>query len=609
MLHVLALWLLLLMWRFPEPEPPETFLVIEIGRPALAEETTQAPTADAPAPTAPTPRVADVTVGEPQRSEAPAPEAVAPEVATETAQPEPSEAAPAAPEPVTVETPRPPVPELAAPAPLAPSVQEAPVQATPLPEVTLPDVEPLRLEARVPVPMPSVAALLPEPRNIAPTPQVQVAAPSEVPTPEVAVAVAEAAPVPIPTPSVSVASGRPVPTPDLQIDVATSRDVSVTPQLQVAAPRPVPVPLVQAVVVVPVAPSTAAPLVAEGAEAASSEQPSQIERTAEAGGDAPTPAQSGPEQEPVAGAAGLAASPDGRAAATGSPATPAAAPPIVLQRPMAVMIDNHGGTPIRGLLQARVIVETPVEEGISRLMLLFDREDPGVVGPIRSARDYHVELAWRTRAVLVHVGGSPAALERIQASNALPTVDSFRPGAVTFERLAPFAAPYNTFIREVSSLRAAVNGFNIGEAREVRGAIYRPPVDAREVFEVEVRFGGGYRSAFVYQPTLNQYRWVRDGVEMVDANGEAVLVQALLVGALDAREIAGDREGRLQVSLAGGPATLYLSGQALQGRWELRDGVGVGFVDQAGASIDLTLYKTWVALTPTYAGVAEREVR
>jgi hypothetical protein len=101
---------------------------------------------------------------------------------------------------------------------------------------------------------------------------------------------------------------------------------------------------------------------------------------------------------------------------------------------------------------------------------------------------------------------------------------------------------------------------------------------------VSLRFGGGYVSGFRYEPQLNAYRWLRDGTPAVDAAGEAVLVDAVLLGAVEARPFPNDPEGRLSIPLRGGEATLYLAGTAVEGtlgasrrdRGPLRDRGGRG---------------------------------
>lgn len=602
MLHLLVLWLLLVVVRYPEREPPETFLVIEVGVPARAELTTQAPAVDAPAPTAENPRVADRQFGEPQLTEAPTLVEAAPELVTETRQPQEPEAAADAPEPVTVEIPRPPIPDLAAPAPADPQVTPAPVMVTPLPLVNLPEIEPLRLQARLEVPMPTVEAVLPELRAIAPTPAVSVAAAVEVPLPAVGVALAQAAPIPLPAPVVGLTPARPVVVPDVRVATGTARDVSLTPLVQVAAARAVPEPAVQARVS-PAPPAGATDTVVEGSEAAVRENVSSRERDTVAGGDAPSAAQAGEPVEAELDASGLAAAPDGAREGTGSPATPARFS-LVLQRPLAVIVDNAGVRPISGLREASSVLEMPVEGGITRLMLTFDRQDPALVGPVRSARDYFVTLAAGGNAALVHMGGSPGALDALATPGAVPTFNLMLGRWDNIYQRAGTGAPYNAFVTEMERVRSEVNRMNLTGPRSLSGFIYQPPPVARSVSLVRVLFGGGFGSGFSYEPTLNRYRWWRNDAPEVDAFNAPVLVDAVLLGGIAPRVL--DEVGRLAIPLeGGGPATLYVRGQAVDGRWLLRPGVGVGFVGPDGEPVDLTPYQTWIALTPGYAARSE----
>jgi hypothetical protein len=260
-------------------------------------------------------------------------------------------------------------------------------------------------------------------------------------------------------------------------------------------------------------------------------------------------------------------------------------------------VDNVGGYPQSGLRPASTIVEMPVEGGLTRLMLVFDRTDPERVGPVRSAREYFVELAGRIDAVLVHDGGSPGALAAIGASP-LPTINSFDRGEL-FAR-GDGQAPYNLF-SQGDALRAAVNRLDLSRGRTVATTIYRPASDLPAATSVSVRYGATYTTAFRFEQALDAYRWVRNGTAAVDASGEAVLVDAVLVGAIEARVFPNDTAGRLSIPLRGGAATLYVGGRAVEGRWEIQDAVGVRFV--AGDEVvDLAPFKTWVVLTPTYDG-------
>jgi hypothetical protein len=97
---------------------------------------------------------------------------------------------------------------------------------------------------------------------------------------------------------------------------------------------------------------------------------------------------------------------------------------------------------------------------------------------------------------------------------------------------------------------------------------------------------------------------VRNGTPAVDANGDQVRTDAILIADIEARPFPDDPAGRLYIPLDGGSATLYLLGRAVDGRWYL-DG-GVRFEAADGTPVDLRPFKTWMAFAPGYEGRTER---
>ncbi|MEG0485889.1 MAG: DUF3048 domain-containing protein, partial [Oscillospiraceae bacterium] len=85
------------------------------------------------------------------------------------------------------------------------------------------------------------------------------------------------------------------------------------------------------------------------------------------------------------------------------------------QRPVAIMINNaRPALPQRGVIAADVVYEMVTEGGVTRLMALFnDYRSIPQVGPVRSARDQHLQFALPANAIFVHIGSS------IYASNLL----------------------------------------------------------------------------------------------------------------------------------------------------------------------------------------------
>ena len=106
---------------------------------------------------------------------------------------------------------------------------------------------------------------------------------------------------------------------------------------------------------------------------------------------------------------------------------------------------------------------------------------------MRSARDYFVELARGLGGVLVHDGGSPAAVADIARTNT-QTFNAFDRGEL-FSRAPGRSAPYNLY-SSGGTLREAVNRLSLGPTQVVEGDIYRPSDEADEAAGVSVRFSG-----------------------------------------------------------------------------------------------------------------------
>ena len=327
--------------------------------------------------------------------------------------------------------------------------------------------------------------------------------------------------------------------------------------------------------------------------------PSNVESGLPQGGTSDASGQTSAAPDANVDNTGLATSPDG-GESTGSPA-PASFEPFrdVRQRPLSVILDNVFGYPQTGLLEASAVYELPVEGGVTRLMASFDLIDPARVGPIRSARDYFVTLAQSKQAILVHAGGSPGALQAIAMTDT-PTLDALSEEGGLFARSGG-QAPYNLY-SQGSALRNAINRLNLGQNREIRSSLYRPAEDAEPAQGFQASYGAIYETGFRYIPEINQYRWQRAGTDAVDASGQAVLVDVVLVARITAAPYPNDPEGRLYIPLSGGEATLYVRGTRVPGQWSRNN--GVTFTSSTGDTIDLTPFKHWVVFAPTYSRIS-----
>ena len=112
-------------------------------------------------------------------------------------------------------------------------------------------------------------------------------------------------------------------------------------------------------------------------------------------------------------------------------------------RPMAIMVENHNqARPQSGLYKADVLYEMPVEGGITRFMGLFTTL-PGLIGPVRSCREYFVDRALEVDALYVHCGGSPKGYAYLSKSK-INSVDEIK-NSPPFHRDNTRKAPHNLY--------------------------------------------------------------------------------------------------------------------------------------------------------------------
>ena len=95
------------------------------------------------------------------------------------------------------------------------------------------------------------------------------------------------------------------------------------------------------------------------------------------------------------------------------------APTDTPRRPViAVKVDNTAaGQPQQGIPQADLVVQEPVEGGLTRLVAFYESRRPESVGPVRSIRTTDIPLTSPVSATVVASGGSPIVLEEFGAVN------------------------------------------------------------------------------------------------------------------------------------------------------------------------------------------------
>ena len=85
-------------------------------------------------------------------------------------------------------------------------------------------------------------------------------------------------------------------------------------------------------------------------------------------------------------------------------------------RPIAVTINNHpDARPQSGISKADIVYEMLVEGDATRFLAIFQSNIPETIGPVRSARDYFIQLADGYDALYIAHGYSPDAHQMLNS--------------------------------------------------------------------------------------------------------------------------------------------------------------------------------------------------
>jgi len=266
----------------------------------------------------------------------------------------------------------------------------------------------------------------------------------------------------------------------------------------------------------------------------------------------------------------------------------------VNRRVMSVMIDNTPDAyPLAGPAHARLVIEAPVEGGITRLLVMLDAaSELAHIGPVRSARPYFVEWASAIEAVYAHVGGSPDGLQLIREIENFRNLDEFS-NPYRFERDAGRFAPHNVFtsMEELSYFADLVEW----ETSVFTPWAYSEEVESGDVMSVNIPYGGPFSVGWEYDAETKEYLRRQGGRIQKDEDGTEVRVQNVVVLLTSATVL--DDVGRLNMRTKGeGAVAVFRDGRQIAGTWSREAGEWIRFEDMEGNAIPLAPGKTWISV-------------
>lgn len=290
---------------------------------------------------------------------------------------------------------------------------------------------------------------------------------------------------------------------------------------------------------------------------------------------------------------------------------------LVNRKPVAIMLNNiKAAQPQQGNSQADIIYEVLAEGGITRMLGVYqDVSQLKVVGSVRSARLYYLELALGHDAVFVHAGGSPEFYEK-SGEWKLTTVDGVN-GYYGYASTGLFWRDKNrvagkSFGYEHSMVTSGEKLSSILTKRdlltdhadsytyEMTFATDGTPADGKSAAAITVPFTvGGKTTVFRYDADTNIYKAEQYGGAYIDGNDDTQ-VSATNVLVLQTTCTVLDSEGRLKVDLSSGSGWYACGGKYIPITWEKGErSQQLRYFTADGQPLTLGQGKSYVCIIPT----------
>ena len=302
----------------------------------------------------------------------------------------------------------------------------------------------------------------------------------------------------------------------------------------------------------------------------------------------------------------------------GAPATPAMWPlrgisapdgDAIHKRPLVIKVANDpAARPQSGMSQADIVLEIPVEGGITRYALVFQSQDPAKVGPVRSARQSDLNYLPALHAILAHVGASESVTQMVRdaaKSGSFVDIDEFQ-HADAFERVAGKVAPYNAY---TSGEKIRAGAGDPGRARvDVPVLQFDASVGkaaGKDATALVVPYTGAGKVSYAFDAASASYHRTQGGATTMDADAKKeVMPDNVVVIKTEVKEIPGtaDVTGAPSVDFRAtgtGAVVILRDGKRFDGTWT-RTGTAdlYRFADSAGAAIPLKPGLTWIHIVP-----------
>ncbi len=278
------------------------------------------------------------------------------------------------------------------------------------------------------------------------------------------------------------------------------------------------------------------------------------------------------------------------------------------QRPILVTINNHPlARPQSGLTDADIIYEMLAEGNVTRLLALYQSELPSNIGPVRSARDYFINIAKGLDAFYIAHGYSPDAQKMLNARE-VDHINGMQYDGILFKRSSERKAPHNSYITGENVLAGAEKVGASLEIKKVPTLSFYDSLDGAKIgnpaSSVTIRYGSGtsFENEYIYMAEEGTYERKTAGIQTVDKDSEEpIKISNVIFMEMPHRVI--DSVGRQDLSINGeGKAYLFQAGIMKEIEWKNVDGILIPM--ENGVPSKLVPGQTWISFVPTSPGLS-----
>jgi len=229
-------------------------------------------------------------------------------------------------------------------------------------------------------------------------------------------------------------------------------------------------------------------------------------------------------------------------------------------------------------------------------MAIFNSSDAAIVGPVRSSRYYFSRLAVEWSAIFAHCGGQSLKNGKIINLDQMLYPTPYWRDKNIGGWINLFTKTQN--IREKSKKMGFPDKVNLDNNLL---SLRTLSLSGGDITKISIKYNQKYTLSYEYNASSNTYlRYINSKLHQDSKTFEPITVSNIIIQYVTVGKIPGDKEGRLDVEVAGeGIAKIFYGGNYYLTKWikKSKDHPTI-YYDRQGNVINLNQGNIWIHLVP-----------